>query len=452
MIKLTPEQRPAADAAKIILQGKNVVYIAAEIRSGKTPISLMTAYELGWRRVCVLTKKKAITGFEKFHPETMFAKITIMNYVNNAANIDKLPREYDGFIVDEAHNLGAFPTPGKTTVAIKNLIGNSPVIFLSGTPTPEGYSQAYHQFWVCNHGPFQKYYNPKNKTSGFYKWAKDYVVQHEYKDDEGETRFRVRQKFVYGNTINDYGEAKEAEIKAAIHPYFVYLTQQEAGFTSLVEEEVIKVPINEHLYKLMARLKKDKYYKMKTGDEIIVDTGVRMQSLFHQISSGTVNITTLVDAGGGKMKKRQVKFTLDESKAWFIKSRFAGHKIAIFYKFVQEGVVLRKIFPNHTEDQNDFNDRPDKAFICQMVSGREGVNVSSADAVIMYNIDFSATTYWQIRGRMQERNRTKASKLYWIFSERGIEQKVYKAVAGKKDYTLSYFKKDLKTWLFDGGK
>jgi hypothetical protein len=196
----------------------------------------------------------------------------------------------------------------------------------------------------------------------------------------------------------------------------------------------------------MKLLKRDKYYKMKCGDEIIVDTGVRLQSLFHQISSGTLNITIIEPTENGKGKKKHIRHTLDESKAWFIKSKFAGQKIAIFYKFIEEGNVIRRVFQNHTDDENVFNSSSDSTYVRQMISGREGTNVSTADAVVMYNIDFSATTYWQIRARMQEKERTKASKLYWAFSERGIERRVYKAVGQKKDYTLSYFKKDLKNW------
>jgi hypothetical protein len=35
----------------------------------------------------------------------------------------------------------------------------------------------------------------------------------------------------------------------------------------------------------------------------------------------------------------------------------------------------------------------------------------------------------------------KFNDIYWIFSEDGIEEKIYKTVQQKKDYTLSYFKK-----------
>jgi hypothetical protein len=36
----------------------------------------------------------------------------------------------------------------------------------------------------------------------------------------------------------------------------------------------------------------------------------------------------------------------------------------------------------------------------------------------------------------------KFNNIYWIFSKGGIEDKIYQAVQEKKDYTLSYFKKD----------
>jgi hypothetical protein len=37
----------------------------------------------------------------------------------------------------------------------------------------------------------------------------------------------------------------------------------------------------------------------------------------------------------------------------------------------------------------------------------------------------------------------KYNKVYWVFSEKGIEDKIYKAVLKKKDYTLNHFKRDL---------
>jgi hypothetical protein len=162
----------------------------------------------------------------------------------------------------------------------------------------------------------------------------------------------------------------------------------------------------------------------------VCDTPAKMQQVFHQLSSGTI----ITDD-----EKRK---TIDESKALFIKSKFAGKKIAIFFNFVEEGNLLRKIFPINTDSPEIFNAHDNVTFIGQFISSRMGVNLKTADWLIAYNIAFSATTYFQFRARGQVQERVNACKLGWIFSKRGIEKFVHKAVTKKMDYTNNYFKKD----------
>jgi len=417
-MNLREEQRTTVDKAKAILLEKNIVYLAAEVRTGKTVMALTIANEgtkQKFNRVCFITKKKAISSIEDDYQKTgyNFDLITVTNF----EQVIKLKPEYDLFIIDEAHSVSAYPKPTNRTKNLKKLIGDKPVVLMSGTPTPETPSQIYHQFWISEHSPFKKYIN-------FYKWAYDFV--------------NIKKKFVNGFMVNDYTNAKEKEINEIVDPYMVKLSQADAGFTSFVEEEIIVVPIDVRMYALMNKIKKDKVYTMKSGDVILADTPVKMQSLFHQISSGTVKTTEIKE--GKEVSKYH---TLDESKAWFIKTRFAGQKIAIFYKFIAEGNLLRQLFPNHTDDPAEFNKRDDLLFICQIVSGREGTNLSTADALIMYNIDFSATSYWQGRARMQTKDRKIASKMYWLFSEKGLERHVYKAVVKKQNYTKKFFTKDI---------
>ena len=71
-----------------------------------------------------------------------------------------------------------------------------------------------------------------------------------------------------------------------------------------------------------------------------------------------------------------------------------------------------------------------------------GISLKKAECLIYYNIDFSATSYWQSRDRMTTKDSVQ-NDVYWIFSKGGIEDKIYQAVTKKKDYTLSHFKKDL---------
>jgi hypothetical protein len=131
----------------------------------------------------------------------------------------------------------------------------------------------------------------------------------------------------------------------------------------------------------------------------------------------------------------------DYNKANFIKERFKDQKIGIFYKFQAELKALKDRFgDNLTTDIDEFNNT-DKNIALQIVSGREGISLRKAKYLVYYNIDFSATSYWQSRDRMTTKDRL-YNKIYWIFAKNGIESKIYKAVNNKKDYTLKHFKKD----------
>ncbi len=94
-----------------------------------------------------------------------------------------------------------------------------------------------------------------------------------------------------------------------------------------------------------------------------------------------------------------------------------------------------------TTELDEFNNT-NKSIALQIVSGREGISLRKADALVYYNIDFSATSYWQSRDRMTTKDRLE-SDVYWVFAKGGIEQDIYRAVVKKKDYTVRHFKKDL---------
>ena len=90
-----------------------------------------------------------------------------------------------------------------------------------------------------------------------------------------------------------------------------------------------------------------------------------------------------------------------------------------------------------TTELGEFEDT-DKNIALQIVSGREGISLRQADYLVYYNIDFSATSYWQSKDRMTTKERLN-NNVYWIFAKDGIEHDIYKAVTKKKDYTKSYF-------------
>jgi hypothetical protein len=215
----------------------------------------------------------------------------------------------------------------------------------------------------------------------------------------------------------------------SINPYMITFTQEEAGFSTKIDEEILYVDMSPQTSFIARELMKDKIVQGKT-EVILADTGAKMMQKLHQIWSGTVKF----ESGNSTV--------LDKRKGEFIKEYFKGQKIGIFYVFKEEYNLLLEVFgaDNLTNDLDEFN-ATRKNIALQVVSGREGISLRAADALVFYNIAFSAVSYWQARDRLSTMDR-KENKVYWIFSSKGIEKKIYKAVQDKKNYTLSVFKKD----------
>jgi hypothetical protein len=217
---------------------------------------------------------------------------------------------------------------------------------------------------------------------------------------------------------------------SAIAPYVITFTQQSAGFSTEIEEEVLYVEMSEKTKMIVKKLERDLVVEGK--DEVILaDTPVKLMQKLHQLWSGTVKFES-----GNSM-------VIDLSKAEFIKERFSGSKIGIFYKFKEELNALSQVFgaENLTTDVDEFDNKGYQVIALQIVSGREGISLKNADYLVFYNIDFSATSYFQAKDRMTTLTRM-SNKVYWIFSKGGIEEKIYKAVKAKKKYTVNIFKKD----------
>mgnify|MGYP003624713936 FL=1 len=391
--------------AKPMLEGDGFVYLAMEVRTGKTLTSLGVSALLPVEKLLFITKKKAISSIESDY------RLLSPSYDMTAINYESLHKldphtKWDMVICDESHGMGAFPKRNKRSTQVRALIlDNSPyVIFLSGTPTPESYSQMYHQVSVMRHHPFQAF-----KT--FYKFANKYVD--------------IKQKKINSFLINDYSAGLDTII-SEMEPHTLTYTQKEAGFKVKTTEHVVEVEMDPLTYRLANRLKKHLVIEGKE-DIILADTPVKLMMKLHQIYSGTVKF----ESGNS--------IVLDYSKAQFIYDNFSDIKIGIFYKFKQELNALKKIYGDMLCTELEVFKTTDKSIALQIVSGREGISLKEAKVLVYYNIDFSATSYWQSRDRMTTKDRLE-SDVYWIFSKGGIERDIYKAVTKKKDYTLKYFK------------
>jgi hypothetical protein len=383
----------------------NYVYLSMEVRTGKTLTALGVAQKMNADRVLFVTRKKAISSIESDY-ELLNADFNL--FTINYESLHKINNiKFDIIVLDEAHSLGAYPKPGKRHTEVTRIAKQSrgcKFILLSGTPTPESYSQMFHQLNFIPNNPFSAYVN-------FYKFAKTYVVQ--------------KQKRIGSMMVNDYSEGKK-DILYAVASNQISFTQEKAGFTSKVTEHFLTCKMMKRTKDMIEKLKKDRVIEGQ-NETILADTPVKLLSKVHQMSGGTIKF----DSGAAMV--------IDNSKANFIRDEFATKKIAIFYKFKAELTALKDAFGDTlTTDLDEFN-TTSKNIALQIVSGREGISLKEADCLVMYNVDFSATSYWQSRDRLTTKEREE-NHVYWIFTDCGIEKEVYNAVSKKKDYTLAYFK------------
>lgn len=406
MLELREYQDQISSQAAQLLEKHKICYLAMECRTGKTLTALATALKYGAKSILVISKVKALPSiyadYELMRPAFMMDAVNYESAHKFAGN------KYDLIILDEAHNLGTFPKPSKRTKMVKAICKGLPIIYMSGTPSPESFSQLYHQFWVSSFSPFILFVN-------FYKWAKVYV--------------EMTQKMISGHIINDYSNARKDKIDAVVKKLFIDYSQEEAGFDAKIVEHTLTVPMSEWTVNAINRLKHDRVLSWDDVN-ILGDTPVKLMTKLHQLSSGSV-----IDESG-------THIITDYSKAKFIRENFAGKKIAIFYVYQTEAELLKKVFPNWTDIAEVFqkSNDIDMVFLGQVRSAREGVRLDTANALIFYNLEYSYLSYEQGRNRLSSKERTNPARIYFVCSDCGIELDILEAVHGKSDFTTAYYK------------
>jgi SNF2 family DNA or RNA helicase len=193
-----------------VLKQHGFVYLAMEVRTGKTLTALGIASMFSeTKNVLFVTKKKAISSIDR---DYALLKPSYYLHTINYESLHKIPSElkWDFIVLDEAHSLGAFPKPSKRAKEARMLIikNKAKVILLSGTPTPESYSQMYHQVYGIPNNPFKEY-------KSFYRFCDKYVD--------------VKERIINSLRIRDYSRGSKA-ILEQMKPYTISYSQKEAGF------------------------------------------------------------------------------------------------------------------------------------------------------------------------------------------------------------------------------
>lgn len=390
-----------------------MVYLRFWMRKGKTYTSFYVAnkflQEVANPVVWFITVLKACPDIRKQYVE-FDPRFNIV--VTNYESIHKLTGRPHLIIVDEVHKISKYPKPAKAAEQLKILCMHIPIIYLSATPTPESFSQWYHQFWISTYSPLARWVN-------FYRFADMFVNKTitEYK----------------GLPVTNYDDCDIKKLEPYINHVLVTVRENEGKQLLPVRHIPLYVDMSQKAVMIYNTLKRDKIYIDEQGNAATCNSGAERDSKLLQIASGTLLFNESIDG--------IIKFEgtiIDTTKAQFIRSYFFGRKIAILYQYKAEERMLKMFFPDHTSDPFEFNNSTNKTFIGQIQTTKAGVDLSTADCMVMFNISYSAEAFIQGSARIQHIFKAVSPELYWIFSNHGPEAKIFTTVLTKKDEFTNY--------------
>jgi len=397
--ELRSYQKKASEQGLEILHKHKILILNFEVRTGKSHIAL----DIGsnYKKVLFITKKQAIGSVQEDY-KTANHNFDIL--VTNYENLHKIEGVFDLVIADESNEkISAYPKPTLNAKRVKEFVSND-LMLLTGTLLPESNSQIFHQLWVSKHSPFAHYKN-------FYAFHKSLGVPEVVYTTYGQSK--------------SYKNIPYENIEPFINPIKLSYTQKDAGFKSEIKDIIHKVSMKQTTINIMNELRKNNIVEGK-NEVIIADSGVKLMSKLHQLSSGTIKF----DSGNS--------IVVDKTKIYYIKDKFVDKKIAIYYKFKEELNLIKENY-DLAETIEEFN-TTDKNIAFQFISGRSGIKLDKADCIVAINVDFSSTTFQQFRARMIT-SESKVSEIHWIFSDVGFEDKVLKTVQGKENFTTQTFRK-----------
>ncbi len=390
-----PHQDTMSDEALDILRKEAIVYLASEERTGKTLTSILVAEKSEAGRILVITKKKALEGWQ----ETLDAYDHIKHYtVVNYHQAHKQTGHFDLVILDEAHNyISAFPKPGKMWKELKPLLANKPIIYMSATPYAQGVQMLYHQFALSSWSPWK---NHKN----FYQWFRLYGKPYDLK--------------INGVPIRQYDKCDAELILATCEHLFITKTRKELGFEHEPEDVVHYVELNKQTKDTYNRLVEHGIAFVKDR-ELVCDTNPKLRVSLHMLEGGVAKID-------------DDYLVLDnEEKIDFIKREFGDSpELVIMYNYKAEFTKLSRHFH--------------KARLLQATSFAEGVDLSGYEHLVIYSQDFSTARHTQRRARQANKKRATAIKVHYLLVKGGLSAQVYKTVSiNKKNFVDSVFSKEL---------
>jgi hypothetical protein len=312
--------------------------------------------------------------------------------VTNYEQVSKIKGVFDLVIMDEAHNVGAFPKPSKRTLEIRDIAYDLPLILLSGTPVVESPAKIFHQCFVTKYSPFA--------SKNFYMFHKAYGIPY--------------SKFINGRELKFY-DRTIPELMEKINEFCVFMTQEDAGIDASLQavDKVHYVALSDETKRLYNNLQYKRVIAID-GKDLVCDSIMKLRTSLHMIESGVCKIDDDYILIGNTEKIDYIKSTFGDSE-----------DIGIMSHYVGERLLLEKHFK--------------KAKIYSSSAHSEGVDLSHLKHFVIASSDYSGSKFIQRRERIININGSNTLIVNHILVKGAISEQVYNAVSKKMDFNNSCY-------------
>lgn len=274
------------------------------------------------------------------------------------------------------------------------------LILLSGTPVSGKYEKLYSQIkmlgWNISKDLFYKQY-----------------VNYHYENKEG---FPIMIIDGYKNVERLKQKLRECGCR--------FLKTEEVF--DLPEQKFIEIKVNST--KAYQKFRKDKIIKME--DEIFVGDTILNKMLYERLMCGRYNLNKL------KALEDLILSTED--------------RLIIFYNFNVELDYIKficRVFNRNVsvvngeiKDLTAYENDSSSVCLIQYQAGAMGLNLQKANKIIYFTPPLSSELFEQSKKRTHRIGQDKSCFYYELICKNSIEEKIYKTLAMRKDYTDELFK------------
>lgn len=342
-----------------------------------------------------LTNKKEIDNFTNSKNKA----IGIINYdlIYRRPNLLKL--NYDTIMLDESSLLQNRKSKRSKSILKLN---KTNVILLSGTPCNGDYSKLWSQLnllgWTISEDLYWRQY-----------------VDFHYQDNQG---FPIK-------IIDGYKNVERLKSKLREH-----------GAVFLKTDEVFELP--EQVFNTV-HVNTTKEYRKFRKDRIIEVEG-----------KGFVGDTTLTKM----LYERMLCGSYNQEKLDSLKDLISSteDRLIIFYNFNEEVLKIvdiceeldkpYSVVNGKGKDLSNYNNFENSVTLIQYVAGSMGLNLQKANKIIYFTPTLSSELFEQSKKRTHRLKQDRSCFYYLLTCKNSIEEKIYKNLEMRRDYTNELFEQD----------